>query len=483
MPPRATLSSAVKEAFKPAAHPLVELSKAAILKPMTAWTPTSWRTRTALQQPHYPDMAALAAVEAQLAALPPLVFAGEVERLKNQLADVAQGRAFLLQGGDCAESFAEFNANSITDSCRVLLQMAIVLVFGATIPVVKVARLAGQFAKPRSDDYETIGGQTLPSYRGDMVNGIDFNVSSRTPDPKRLLAGYHQSAITLNLVRGLMQGGFADLQQVQRWNSDFVAGSAANARYADLASRLSQTLDFMAAMGLTAQTVPTLRETDIYTSHEALLLPYEQALTRESGGQYYNLSAHMLWIGDRTRQLDSAHIEYCRGLANPLGLKCGPSLKPDDLLALIKLLNPKNEPGKLTLISRMGANIVAEKLPPLLAATQKAKAAVIWTCDPMHGNTAKTQSGLKTRDFQNILSEVQGFFSACAAMGVPAGGVHLELTGKHVTECIGGTQGIAEINLTEQYDTHCDPRLNGHQALELAFQLASSIQALKQANA
>ena len=441
------------------------------------WTPTSWRAKPIQQVPSYPDKDALEAVEATLKQFPPLVFAGEARSLKAQLGKVAEGEGFLLQGGDCAESFAEFQANTIRDTFKVLLQMAIVMTFAAGCPVVKVGRMAGQFAKPRSANDETIGDTTLPAYRGDIVNGIGFDSASRVPDPERLLQAYHQATATLNLLRAFAQGGFADLHKVHQWNLQFVAGSPQGARYEELSTRIDETLAFMAACGLTSETVPQLRETDFYTSHEALLLPYEEALTRVDSlsGQWYDCSAHMLWIGDRTRQLDGAHVDFLRGVQNPIGLKVGPSLPADDLIRLIDLLNPQNEAGRLTLISRMGSDKVEQHLPALVRAVKKEGRKVVWSCDPMHGNTVKSSSGYKTRPFDRILGEVRGFFGVHQAEGTYAGGVHFEMTGKDVTECTGGAQAISDDGLGDRYHTHCDPRLNASQALELAFLVAAHL--------
>ncbi|HKY95501.1 MAG TPA: 3-deoxy-7-phosphoheptulonate synthase class II [Kiloniellales bacterium] len=444
-----------------------------------AWSPDSWRNFPARQMPVYEDRAALEAAEARLRRYPPLVFAGEARRLKAALGRVAEGNAFLLQGGDCAESFAEFSANNIRDTFKVLLQMAVVLTFGAACPVVKVGRMAGQFAKPRSAATEEIGGASLPSYRGDIINAIEFTGPAREPDPKRMLQAYNQSAATLNLLRAFAQGGFADLHKVHQWNLQFVAGSPQGARYEALSSRIDETLAFMAACGLTSQTVPQLRETDFYTSHEALLLPYEEALTRVDSltGQWYDCSAHLLWIGDRTRQVDGAHVEFLRGVKNPIGLKCGPSSKPDELIRLIDILNPENEPGRLTLISRMGADKVSQHLPALIRAVKREGRVVIWSCDPMHGNTIKSSSGYKTRPFERILAEVNQVFDVHQAEGSYAGGVHFEMTGKDVTECTGGAQAIDDARLADRYHTHCDPRLNASQALELAFLVAERLKA------
>jgi len=443
------------------------------------WSPESWRALPILQQPAWPDAGHLQQTEARLSDSPPLVFAGEARNLRAKLADACEGRAFLLQGGDCAESFAEFHADNIRDTFRVLLQMAVVLTFGAKCPVVKVGRLAGQFAKPRSADTETVDGVTLPAYRGDMINGMAFESAARAPDPDRLMQAYSQSAVTLNLLRAFAQGGYADLHQVQRWNLGFVAQSPLGERYRDLADRLTESLDFMAACGLTSETTPQIRETEFYTSHEALILGYEQALTRidSTSGDWYACSAHLLWIGDRTRQTDGAHVEFLRGVKNPIGLKAGPSLEADDLIRLIDVLNPENEPGRLTLIARMGADKVEAALPPLIRAVQSEGRNVLWACDPMHGNTIKSSNGYKTRVFDKILSEVSGFFAAHRAEGTHPGGVHFEMTGQDVTECLGGAQAITEEVLSDRYHTHCDPRLNASQALELAFLIAERLQA------
>ncbi len=443
------------------------------------WTPKSWRDHERLQMPAYPDAKALADVEARISDFPPLVFAGEARQLKRALAKVAKGEAFLLQGGDCAESFAEFHPDNIRDTFRVLLQMAVVLTYGAALPVVKVGRMAGQFAKPRSADDETIDGVTLPAYRGDMVNGMEFSESSRIPDPERMIQAFNQSAATLNLLRAFAQGGYADLHKVQQWNLGFVANSPLGERYRDLCERLSETLDFMAACGLTSKATPQIRETDFYTSHEALLLNYEEAMTRVDSisGDWYDTSAHMLWVGDRTRQLDGAHVEYLKGISNPLGTKVGPTMEPDELLRLIDILNPANEPGRLTLITRMGADGLARTLPNLIRAVEREGKSVVWSCDPMHANTVKSSNGYKTRHFDAILAEVHGFFEVHKAEGSHAGGVHFEMTGQDVTECVGGAQDITEDNLSDRYHTHCDPRLNAEQALELAFLLAEQLKA------
>jgi len=441
------------------------------------WTPQGWRAKPIRQVPEYPDSAALADVERRLLSFPPLVFAGEARRLKAALAQVAEGRAFLLQGGDCAESFAEFHPDNIRDTFRVLLQMAVVLTYGAACPVVKVGRMAGQFAKPRSADLETKDGETLPSYRGDMINGMEFSPQSRIPDPERLVRAFNQSAATLNLLRAFAQGGYADLRKVHQWNLGFVADSPQGERYRDLADRLDETLAFMEACGLTSETAPQIRETDFFTSHEALLLPYEEAMTRvdSTAGDWYDTSAHMLWVGDRTRQLDGAHVEFLRGIANPVAMKVGPSMEEDDLLRLIDALNPEDEAGRLTLIARMGADDVERALPPLVRAVKRQGRTVVWACDPMHGNTVKSSSGYKTRPFDSILAEVRGFFAVHKAEGTHAGGVHVEMTGQNVTECVGGAQAITEAGLADRYHTHCDPRLNAEQALELAFLISEAL--------
>ena len=440
------------------------------------WQPNSWRDHPIKQVPDYPDAEKLASVEAKLAAMPPLVFAGEAQSLKRQLGEVAEGRAFLLQGGDCAESFAEFSANNIRDSFKVILQMAVVLTFGASMPVVKVGRVAGQFAKPRSSPMEAIDGIELPSYRGDMINAMPFTEKDRVPDPKRLLRVYEQSASTLNLLRAFAQGGLADLTKVHSWVTEFLSGTPQAERFQELAGRIEESLNFMRACGITPETARPLAETDFYTSHESLLLNYEEALTRRDTitdeKDWYATSAHMIWIGDRTRQPDGAHVEYMRGIGNPIGLKCGPSLDPDELVRLIETLNPDNVPGKLTLIARMGADKVRAGLPPLLKAVKASGAKVVWCCDPMHGNTIKASSGYKTRRVNDVMAEVRGFFDAHDEVGTYPGGVHFEMTGQNVTECVGGVVDVTEARLGDRYHTHCDPRLNGAQALELAFLIA-----------
>jgi 3-deoxy-7-phosphoheptulonate synthase len=443
----------------------------------SGWSPASWRDCPIRQVPSYPNADRLAAMEARLARFPPLVFAGEARRLKSQLALAASGQAFVLQGGDCAESFGDFTANVIRDTFRVLLQMAVVLTFGGAMPVVKLGRMAGQFAKPRSSDTETIGGETLPSYRGDIINGPDFSAEARIPDPTRMEFAYFQSAGTLNLLRAFASGGYADLHEVHRWNLDFVERSPLVERYKDLAARIDETLNFMAACGLNSISAPQIRETDFYTSHEALLLPYEQALTRidSTSGDPYACAAHFLWIGDRTRQLDGAHVEFMRGIKNPIGMKVGPSMAEDDLLRLIERLDPENEPGRLTLIARMGADKAAEKLPALLRAVKRAGRTPVWLCDPMHGNTITTPQKIKTRRFDSIVSELKTFFEVHAAEGTTPGGAHVEMTGQDVTECVGGARGLNEADLGSRYETFCDPRLNAEQSLELAFIIAEEM--------
>jgi 3-deoxy-7-phosphoheptulonate synthase len=438
------------------------------------WSPDSWRSKPIAQLPKYPDQDILANVEQQLGKSPPLVFAGEARQLKRSLAEVANGNAFLLQGGDCAESFAEFHADNIRDTFRVMLQMAVVLTFGAALPVVKIGRMAGQFAKPRSANTEIIDGVELPSYRGDMVNGMEFTEADRTPDPERLIRVYNQSASTLNLLRAFAQGGYADLHKVHQWNLGFVADSPLGDRYRDLADRLDETLAFMAACGMDSKSTPQIRETEFYTTHEGLLLNYEQAMTRvdSTSGDWYDTSAHMVWIGDRTRQLDHGHVEFMRGIANPVAFKAGPTLDPDGMMRLIDILNPEDEAGRLTIISRMGADGVEEGLPKLVRRIKSEGRKVVWVCDPMHGNTIKSGTGYKTRPFDYILGEVRGFFNVHHAEGTYAGGVHFEMTGQDVTECTGGAQAITEANLSDRYHTHCDPRLNAKQSLELAFLLA-----------
>lgn len=442
------------------------------------WTPESWRTAPIQQVPTYPDAGAIADVEKTLAGYPPLVFAGEARKLKRALGEVAKGNSFLLQGGDCAESFAEHSADNIRDFFRVFLQMAVVLTFAGSSPVVKIGRIAGQFAKPRSAPTEKRGDLELPSYKGDIINDIEFTPEGRTPDPRRLLEGYRQSAATLNLLRAFATGGYANLENAHRWMLGFVQDSPQSHRYRELADHITETLAFMRAIGLDAEKHQELRATDFYTSHEALLLGFEQAMTRvdSTTGDYYATSGHMLWIGDRTRQPDHAHVEYCRGVKNPIGLKCGPSLKTDDLLRLIDVLNPDDEAGRLTLICRFGAERVVDHLPALIRAVKREGRTVVWSCDPMHGNTISA-GGYKTRPFERVMSEIRTFFAVHQAEGTYAGGVHLEMTGKNVTECTGGARAISEGDLSDRYHTFCDPRLNAEQSIEVAFLIAELIKA------
>jgi 3-deoxy-7-phosphoheptulonate synthase len=441
------------------------------------WTPESWRSKPAVQVPEYPDAAALAEVERRLATFPPLVFAGEARQLKKALGEVAAGNGFLLQGGDCAESFLEHRADNIRDFFRVFLQMAVVLTYAGGQPVVKVGRIAGQFAKPRSSPTEKQDGRELPSYRGDIINGAEFTAEARTPDPQRQLEAYRQSAATLNLIRAFAMGGYADLERVHQWTLGFVKDSPQSHRYQELADRITETMTFMRACGITSDNTPQLRTTNVYTSHEALLLGFEQAMTRldSTSGDWYATSGHLIWIGDRTRQPDNAHVEFCRGVKNPVGLKCGPSLEPDGLLRLIDILNPKEEPGRLTLICRFGADKVARQLPRLIRAVKEAGRTVVWSCDPMHGNTISAATGYKTRPFDRILEEVETFFAIHRAEGTHAGGVHVEMTGQNVTECTGGAAMISDAELSDRYHTHCDPRLNADQSLELAFLMAERL--------
>ncbi|MFP5579364.1 MAG: class II 3-deoxy-7-phosphoheptulonate synthase [Acidimicrobiia bacterium] len=441
---------------------------------MTQWTPTSWRTKTAAQQPEWPDEGALEAVLKELGTYPPLVFAGEVRDLTAQLAQVAAGEAFLLQAGDCAESFDSFSADAIRDKLKVILQMAVVLTYSSGVPTVKVGRIAGQFAKPRSSATETVGGTELPSFRGHIVNDVGFTPASRQADPGRLLQAYHQSSSTLNLLRAFTKGGFADLGRVHQWNQEFVASSREGERYEALAHDIDRTLRFMKACGIDTEVTPHLHEVDFFTSHEALLLGYEEALTRRDSltDDWYDCSAHMLWIGERTRQLDGAHVEFLQGVRNPLGCKIGPSATPQDVLGLCQALNPDRIPGRLTLISRMGADKIGELLPPLLEAVRDAEHPVVWACDPMHGNTFTSESGRKTRHFEDVVREVAGFFGAHRDAGTWPGGIHVELTGDDVTECLGGAEEIGDADLGNRYETMCDPRLNGRQSIDLAFRVA-----------
>ncbi len=438
------------------------------------WRADSWRSKPIVQVPDYPDLAALEAVEARLGEFPPLVFAGEARDLKARLARVCAGEGFLLQGGDCAESFGEHNADNIRDFFRVMLQMAVVLTYAGSVPVVKVGRIAGQFAKPRSDNFEVQDGVKLPSYRGDIINGIEFTEEARIPDPIRQLQAYRQSAATLNLLRAFAQGGFANLEHVNQWMLSFVEHSPAAARFKEIAERISEALNFMRACGIRAENTRQLTATNFFTSHEALLLGYEEALTRvdSTTGESYATSGHFIWVGDRTRQIDHAHVEYLRGVRNPIGLKCGPTLSNDDLMRLIDLLNPDNEPGRLTLICRFGVDHVDEHLPRIVRKVCAEGRAVVWSCDPMHGNTIKASTGYKTRPFDRVLSEVTSFFDVCQAEGAYPGGVHVEMTGQNVTECIGGSNTVKEADLSHRYHSHCDPRLNSDQALELAFLIA-----------
>lgn len=441
------------------------------------WAPDSWTAHEARQLPDYPDAAALKAATDQIGSFPPLVFAGEARNLTADLARVAAGNGFLLQGGDCAESFAEFRANNIRDTFRVILQMAVVLTYASKLPVVKVGRMAGQFAKPRSTGTEVIDGVELPSYRGDNVNDIAFTPGSRIPDPARMVQGYNQSAATLNLLRAFAGGGYANLHQVHRWTHDFMGRSPWARKYAETADRIGDALEFMAACGIDPETVPQLAQTQFYTSHEALLLPYEQAMARQDSltGDWYDTSAHFLWIGDRTRFEGSAHIEFLRGVGNPLGLKCGPSLEPDALLRLLDTLNPARTPGRMTLITRYGYDRIEAALPRLVRAVAREGHPVVWSCDPMHGNVVKAKNGYKTRPFERILAEVRGFFAVHRAEGTHAGGIHAEMTGQNVTECTGGAIDVTEQTLADRYHTHCDPRLNASQSLELAFLLAEML--------
>ncbi|MGB3387163.1 MAG: 3-deoxy-7-phosphoheptulonate synthase class II [Pseudaminobacter sp.] len=443
------------------------------------WSPDSWRKLPIAQMPRYRDASALSAVEARIASYPPLVFAGEVRHLKAHLANVAEGKALLLQGGDCAESFAEHGADNIRDMFRLFLKMAVVLMFTTALPVVKIGRIAGQFAKPRSAPMERQGEVSLLSYHGDIVNGIEFSKEAREPDPNRQEMVYRQSAATLNLLRAFAQGGYASLANAHRWMLEFVQASPESTNYRRIADRIDETLAFMTAIGLDPDRNQELTGTEFYTSHEALLLGYEEALTRRDSltGDWYDTSAHMIWIGDRTRQLDHAHVEFCRGVANPIGLKCGPSITPEELVRLATLLNPDNEPGRLTLIVRLGSDQVASKLPGLIRAVKKAGCCVVWSCDPMHGNTIKAANGYKTRPFDRIMSEIADFFEIHRSEGTVAGGVHIEMSGHDVTECIGGGVGIGEADLPKNYLTHCDPRLNANQALELAFKTADLFRA------
>ena len=447
------------------------------------WKPNSWRNYPVVQMPTYPDESKVNSVEARLSFKPPLVFAGEVQALKKSLALAEKGNAFILQGGDCAESFSQFSANGIRDTFKVLLQMAVILTYGSSIPIIKIGRIAGQFAKPRSSDVEIIDGIELPSYRGDMINDMEFNKTARQPDPQRLIDGYEQSAATLNLIRAFAQGGMANLEKVHEWTLGFLNNTPETDKYREIANRISESLNFMKACGLTSNSVPQLRETDFFTSHEALLLNYEEALTREdtitAEKGWYATSAHLLWVGDRTRQFDHGHIEYLSGIQNPVGIKCGPSLEKDDLIRLLDKVNPNNEAGKVVLICRMGSEKVNEHLPKLIKNIKANGKNVTWCCDPMHGNTIKASNGYKTRRVAEILNEVNNFFLVHKSEGTLPGGVHFEMTGSNVTECLGGANEVKESDLGSRYHTHCDPRLNGSQSLELAFLVSDLIKSFR----
>ncbi|PPR46951.1 MAG: Phospho-2-dehydro-3-deoxyheptonate aldolase [Alphaproteobacteria bacterium MarineAlpha5_Bin9] len=445
------------------------------------WQPDSWKSKEAKHLPKYEDENHLNDVLNQISQFPPLVFAGEVRNLESQLADVSNGKAFLLQGGDCAESFSEFNPNNIRDSFKVILQMAIVLTFGASCPVVKIGRMAGQFAKPRSQDKEIVNNIELESYKGDIINDIKFDSILRKPNPERLIKAYNQSASTLNLLRAFSQGGFANLNKIHQWNLSYIKDSSSKQKFQEIAKRIDECLVFMEACGINDKNVRQMSETDFYTSHEALLLPYEQALTRidSTTGNWYDVSAHMLWVGDRTRQLNGAHVEFLRGIGNPIGIKVGPTTKIDELLEIIDFINPKNKPGRITLICRMGADKIASKLPKIISSVEKSGKVVVWACDPMHGNTIKASNGFKTRALSNLISEIEQFFQIHKAEGSYPGGIHLEMTGQNVTECIGGVQELTEKDLSSRYHTYCDPRLNASQALELSFLLSDYLKEKK----
>ena len=447
------------------------------------WNPNTWRNYPVVQMPKYINQKSLSSVEAKLSLKPPLVFAGEVQALKRSLHLVEKGEAFILQGGDCAESFTQFSANGIRDTFKVLLQMAVILTFGSSMPIIKIGRIAGQFAKPRSSDIEVLNGVELPSYRGDMINDMEFNKASREPDPHRLIEGYEQSAATLNLIRAFAQGGMADLAKVHEWTLGFLADTPETTKYQEVADRISESLNFMKACGLTSDTASQLRETEFYTSHEALLLNYEEALTREdtitAEKGWYSTSAHLLWVGDRTRQHGHGHIEFLSGIQNPVGIKCGPSLEPEDLIRLIEKINPENDTGKVVLICRMGSEKVFDHLPKLIKKIQSEGKKLIWCCDPMHGNTIKASNGYKTRKVSQILSEVDNFFNVHKTEGSYPGGVHFEMTGSNVTECLGGANEVKESDLGSRYHTHCDPRLNGSQSLELAFLISDLLKKIR----
>ena len=445
------------------------------------WSPQSWKFKKALHQPVYDNVPKLNKITKKMKKLPPLVFAGEVRELKCELAKCADGKGFLLQAGDCAESFAEFHPNYIRDTFRVIMQMAVILSFASGVPVVKLGRLAGQFAKPRSSPIEKKGDLELPSYLGDMINCIDFSKKAREPDPERMIQAYNQAALTQNLLRAFAYGGYADLSTIQSWNLDFVKKSKQGSNFKNLANRISECLNFMNACGVNNQNVRQLSETNFYISHEALLLPYESAFTRidSTTGDWYNVGAHMLWIGDRTRDLNGAHVEFCSGISNPIGIKVGPTTEHNELVKVINRINPKNEEGKIILIVRMGAGNIEKLYPPIVKAIKKNKLKVVWSCDPMHANTEKAKSGYKTRNFKNILSEVKSFFKVHKSEGTYAGGIHLEMTGQNVTECMGGMQKISDKDLSSRYHTHCDPRLNASQSIELAFLIASHLKKIK----
>ena len=447
---------------------------------MSDWTKSDWRAKPRIQMPDYTDTAALNAVEAQLSKYPPLVFAGEARRLKAHLADASRGDAFLLQGGDCAEAFDQFSADSIRDTFKVMLQMAMVLTYGAKVPVIKLGRMAGQFAKPRSAPTETVDGVELPSYRGDIINELAFTPDARIPNPQKMLQAYTQAAATLNLLRAFSTGGFADMNMVHSWTLGFADGQGAE-KYREIAARIQDTIDFMAAAGIDAGTTHEFSSVEFYTSHESLLLEYEEALTRidSTSGKWLAGSGHMIWIGDRTRQPDGAHVEFARGVQNPIGLKCGPTTTAEDLKVLMSKLNPENEPGRLTLIARFGAGSVGEHLPRLIKTVQEEGANVVWVCDAMHGNTIKSSTGYKTRPFDSVLREVREFFAVHAAEGTIPGGVHFEMTGQDVTECTGGVRAVTEEDLSDRYHTACDPRLNASQSLELAFLVAEELSNLR----
>ena len=448
---------------------------------MSNWNPSSWRNKPIKQQPTYKNVEHLKNIEKELHKYPPLVFAGEVRDLRKKFTDVTNGNAFLLQGGDCAETFSEFNANNIRDTFKVMLQMAVVLTFAGSCPIVKVGRMAGQFAKPRSSDTETINDITLPSYRGDIVNDIKFTKEAREPNPERLIKAYNQSVATQNLLRAFARGGYADLHQINEWNKGFVEKSPLRDKYEVFATKITESLDFMEALGFNSDNTPSMKETVLYTSHEALLLNYEEAFTRKDSitNNWYDCSAHMLWIGDRTRQLDGAHIEFLKGVHNPIGVKAGPSTNPEELIKMIDILNPENKAGRLNLIVRMGADKVGDYLPNLIKAVKKEGKKVLWSCDPMHGNTVKTGNNYKTRAVDSVLKEMKNFFEVHKSEGTYAGGVHLEMTGQNVTECIGGAYQITEQDLASRYNTHCDPRLNADQALELAFLIADTLKSAR----